>query len=210
VIPPLHVVTDDEILAREGFVELATGVLEAGGKGVALHLRGPRTSGRALFELAGPLGEKALSSGSTLLVNDRVDLALALDLPGAHLGQRSLPPTLARAILGPQKLLGLSVHGTGEVLPKEEGALSFLIAGTIYSSPSHAGTQPGGVTRVREIREATVLPTLAIGGITPARVEAVMIAGAYGVAVRGGIWDAVDPIAATRGYLKELEKGRGG
>jgi len=209
VIPALHIVTDDEILSRDEFVSRACGVLEAGGGDVVLHLRGPRTTGKVLYSLARALKDPAESCGGMLLANDRVDLALALDLPGTHLGQRSLPPEVARRILGPHRLLGLSIHGVDEAREGLGGSVDFFLAGTIFPSPSHLEGAPGGAARIREIRGVSNVPLLAIGGITPKRVGEVLEAGAHGVAVRGGIWDAGDPIAATRVYLVELEKGRG-
>jgi thiamine-phosphate diphosphorylase len=209
VIPALHIVTDDEVLARGRFVSSAKGVLEAGGPDLVFHLRGPGTTGRALYELARALKGAAESCGCTLVANDRVDLVLALDLPGAHLGQRSLTPEAARRILGPRRLLGLSVHGVDEAGMASGGELDFLLAGTIFPSSSHPDTSPGGIVRIREIRGVCQLPLLAIGGITQERVGEVLAAGANGVAVRGGIWDVADPTVATRGYLKALEEGKG-
>ncbi len=209
MIPTLHVITDDEILNRDGFLLQAIGVLEAGGEGLVLHLRGPRSSGKALFALAGALKGPAETHGCRLLANDRVDLALVLGLSGAHLGQRSLPPEVARKILGPHRLLGLSVHGPAEAVQGLTGSVDFLLAGTIYPSASHPEGVPGGVARIREIRGMSMVPLVAIGGITRDRVGEVLAAGAHGVAVRGGIWDAGDPTAATRVYLEELEKGSG-
>jgi thiamine-phosphate diphosphorylase len=208
VIPALHIITDDEILSRGGFVSRASGVLEAGGEALVFHLRGPRTSGKVLYSLARALKDTADVCGSVLLANDRVDLALALDLTGAHLGQRSLPPDVARRILGPHRILGLSVHGVDEVEEGMRGRVDFLLAGTIFPSPSHPEGTLGGTGRIRELHGISPLPLLAIGGITQERVGEVLAAGAYGVAVRGGIWDAGDPTAATRVYLEELEKGR--
>jgi thiamine-phosphate diphosphorylase len=208
VIPSLHIVTDDEILSRPDFVPTARGVLEAGGDRIALHLRGPRTPGRSLYSVARSLKPAAQAVGGKLLANDRVDLALALDLQGAHLGQRSLSPPVARRILGFHRLLGLSVHGIRETEEVPGGMVDFLLVGTIFPSSSHPGVTPGGLERLREVQGVTALPLLAIGGITTERVGEAMSAGVHGVAVRGGIWDAVDPMAATGGYLLELRKGK--
>jgi thiamine-phosphate pyrophosphorylase len=206
VIPKLHVVTDDQILSRRDVLGTARSILEAGRQSVALHLRGPGTPGRELFRLAAALQPDAEASGGLLLVNDRVDLALALDLQGAHLGQRSLPPESARGLLGEGRTLGLSVHGLEDVGHLHEGTLDFLIVGTLFATASHPGRTPAGTERIRELTHATKLPLVGIGGITPGRVGKVLSAGAFGVAVRGGIWDAEDPTTATRGYLKVLER----
>jgi len=215
VIPSLHLITDDEILAREDFPDQARRVFEEGGQDVALQLRGPRTGGRALFELAAALLEPSARSGSLLLINDRIDIALVLGLPGVHLGQRSLPPRVARALLGRQPLLGLSVHSLEEVRtgaaasPDDpDPGLDYLVVGSIYSTLSHPGQSPGGLAMLREVRAVSAFPLLAIGGLAPERVEEVMAAGAYGVAVRGGVWDREDPKAATRVYLEEVRNRR--
>lgn len=209
MIPGLHVVTDDEILGRPGFLSMATRVLRAGRGDVALHLRGPAAGGGALFLLAEALQREALQAGSLVFTNDRVDVALAADLPGAHLGQRSIPPEMARKLLGAERLLGLSVHSVVEAMKGGNEAVDFFFVGTIFSSPSHPGGRPGGVARIGEVRGRTDLPLLAIGGMTPDRVGLVLSAGAQGVAVRGGIWDSKDPPGATRAFLAELQKGDG-
>jgi thiamine-phosphate pyrophosphorylase len=210
VIPKLHVVTDDEVLGRRDILPRARKVLESGCDGVALHLRGPGTPGRKLFFLASSLLPVAQATGSLLLVNDRVDLALALDLPGAHLGQRSLPPDVARGLLGDQRILGLSVHGPLEVSEWEEGAVDFLFVGNVFATSSHPGRAPGGTGRIQEVAGVTKLPLFAIGGVTPERVSEVCSAGAFGVAVRSGIWDAEDPTVATEGYLMECRVSENG
>ena len=215
MIPSLHLITDDEILARDDFPGQARRMLEEGGQDVALHLRGPGTCGRVLFDLAVALLDQSARSGSLLLINDRIDIALALGLPGVHLGQRSLPPRVARTLLGPQSLLGLSVHGAEEARTgaaaspgHADPGLDFLVVGSIFPTSSHPGRNPGGLAVLREVRAVSALPLLAIGGLTPERVEEVMAVGAHGVAVRGGAWDGEDPKAAIRVYLEEVRNRR--
>lgn len=213
MIPRLHIITDDEILSRENFLPMATSVLEAGGPGVAFHLRGPRSPGGFLFHRASTLRPVAQESRATLLVNDRLDVALALDLSGVHLGRRSLPAYVARKLLGPDRLVGVSVHGSGEFRSYgQEG--DFLVVGTVFQTASHPDACPAGPEVLRELRRATVLPLLGIGGITPERISAVMATGAHGVAVRGAIWNAQDPAAVVgvflRGVLAETHPGKGG
>lgn len=207
MIPPLHIITDDEVLARRAFLSLARDLMDVGGGAVALHVRGPGTTGRALHSLCEALKGPAKASGSPLLVNDRIDVALALDLPGAHLGQRSLPPQEARRLLGPARLLGRSVHGVEEAREGSMGAVDFFLVGTIFPSASHPGGPTGGPERIRELEAPDHPPLLAIGGITPERVGKVLGAGARGVAVLGGIWNAPDPSAAVRVYLEALREG---
>jgi thiamine-phosphate diphosphorylase len=209
VIPRLHLVTDDAILVRPRFLSQARRVMDLGGGRVVLHIRGPRVTGRFLFRLAESLREAARSSGTLLLVNDRVDIALTLDLPGAHLGQRSLPASVARKLLGRDRILGLSVHGIGEAEEGGAGEVDFLMVGTLFPTPSHEGETPGGIGRLLEVSGGTSLPLIGIGGVTPPRVGSVLGAGAHGIGVRGGVWDAQDPAGATGVYLKELALGSG-
>ncbi len=205
MIPRLHLVTDDGILARGDFISRAEELLALGRGAIALHLRGPGTPGRALYELGAVLAARAAQSGSLLLVNDRLDVALALGIAGLHLGQRSVPVRVARALMGPEAILGLSVHGAREAGGEASQGVDFLLAGTIFATAAHPEREPGGLERIREVRGVSRLPVLAIGGVTPARVGEVMGAGAHGVAVRGGVWEAGDPGRALGVYLKELE-----
>jgi thiamine-phosphate diphosphorylase len=212
VIPRLHLVTDDEILAREEFLSQARHILEVGGREVALHLRGPGTSGRVIYALADALREPATRTGSPLIINDRLDIALVLGLAGVHLGQRSLPPRAARGLLGGHPLLGLSVHsaeeaqqGEGPGEKERDRLLDFLVVGSVFFTSSHPDRTPVGVEMIRKVQAVTATPILAIGGLTPGRIEEVRSAGAHGVAVRGGIWDAEDPTVASQVYLNELK-----
>jgi thiazole tautomerase (transcriptional regulator TenI) len=205
-IPRLHLVTDDGVLRDPRFVQKARAVLDEGGEDLALHLRGPRSQGRDIHDLAAHLREPAALSRSMLLVNDRLDVVLALGLRGGHLGQRSLAPEVARKLVGPERVLGLSVHSGSEALEGKEGVVDFLLAGTVYPSTSHPGGEAPGPERIREILGVSSLPVLAIGGVTPGRVPEVMAAGAHGVAVLSGVWAREDPAAAVRDYLDALRE----
>ena len=206
MIPRLHLITDDSILARPHFLTRAREVMAAGGERLAFHLRGPGLEGRKVFELAHALREDARGAGTLLLVNDRLDVVLSLDLPGAHLGQRSLPPGVARGLLGPDRALGLSVHSQEEGEEAREGEVDFILVGTLFATLSNSGGIPGGIPRLLEIAATDPPLMIGIGGITPDRVEEVMVAGSHGVAVRGGVWDAPDPPQAVGVYLNELRR----
>ena len=204
MIPRLHVVTDDVVLAEEDFRARAERVIEVRGP-MALHLRGPRTSARRLSELALALREGASSGAVTLLVNDRVDIALTLALDGAHLGTRSLPPISAREILGPSRVLGASVHGVEAAVAAAAGGVDYLFVGTLFESASHEGHAVAGPGLLGSVASHVELPLIGIGGITPSRVAMVLGAGGYGVAAVGGIWGAPSPADAVRDYLDALE-----
>ncbi|HSJ14553.1 MAG TPA: thiamine phosphate synthase [Longimicrobiales bacterium] len=201
--PRLHIVSDDAVAAAPDFAARAAALLDAGGRDVALHLRAPALTTRALHELAAPLAVQALRTGARLQINDRVDVALAVRC-GAHLGVRGMPLPAARRLLD-NALLGFSAHTREEVRLAELEGADYVFLGTIFPSETHPARPPAGVELVRRTVPGAGLPVLAIGGITPERVSEVRAAGAYGVAVIRGIWRAGDPLAALRAYLDVLE-----
>jgi thiamine-phosphate pyrophosphorylase len=202
-LPRLHAVTDDAVLARPDFPARAREVLERGGGGVALHLRGPRVGGRLLHDLAAALVPAARASGALLLVNDRVDVALAAGADGVQLGRRSLLPADARLLLGDGPLVGVSVGTRAEVWDAAQGGADFVLAGSVYATASHPGRMAMGPERLAELAVLGV-PLVAIGGVTPGRVDAVRAAGAYGVAAIRAVWDADDPAEAVSRFLEAL------
>lgn len=208
MIPRLHVVTDDGILAREAFGDAARAALRAGGREVALHIRGPGTSGRRLHEAARDLRAEARETGSLLVVNDRVDVVLALGLPAAQLGGRSLPVVEARRLLPEGTRIGASVHGVAGARHAAADGADWLLVGTIWPTTTHPERDPAGPGLVEAcVREAEA-PALAIGGVTPERVGAAVAAGAHGAAVVSGVWSARDAGDAVRRYLDALETAR--
>lgn len=207
-LPRLHLVTDDGTLADACFVAVAEEVLARCGPDVALHLRGHGTPGARLFELGERLSAAALRSGSWLLVNDRVDVAMAVRSNGVQLGASSLPVREARALLGTGARIGYSAHGPLEVEQARGDGADFVLLGTIYASASHPGRGAAGLDMLQVAAGRAALPVVAIGGITPERVEAVQAAGAWGVAVLSGVWQARDPGAAAAAYQAALQVAR--
>jgi thiamine-phosphate diphosphorylase len=218
VIPRLHLVTDDEVLGRPTFLREAEAVLaavaavRAGAAGagplalrhlrLALHLRGPRTPGGSLLRLTRQLAPLAGEAGVLLLVNDRVDVALAGGAHGVQLGTRSLRPSEARALLLPGSSVGASVHGTDEAAALLPTPPDFLLVGTIFPTPSHPGEAGGGMERIRTVAQvAPRIPLIAIGGVTLARFPRVLEAGAHGAAVMRAVWDSESPGEAVREFL---------
>lgn len=208
-LPRLHVVTDDAVLASAGFAERAQAVLAAGGSELALHLRGPHTTGRALYELAEILTRDARAVGALLVVNDRVDVALSVGAGAVQLGERSLPVAEARTLLPPDVRVGASVHGPERARAADGEGADFLVVGTVFETASHPGRSGAGPELIRTVARATSGPLIGIGGIDPDRVRVVLDAGAYGVASLGGVWEAPEPAAAVTDYLSALGAGSG-
>ena len=152
--------------------------------------------------LIGRLGRRA-----GLIVNDRVDVALAIGAAGVQLGEESLPVPVARRLLGEGFLIGRSVHTRSGAQAAEHAGADYLILGTIFATRSHPSVAGAGPALVREVTAAVQTPVLAIGGITAQNARSVLEAGAAGVAVISAILDAPDPEWAAAELRAALEQG---
>jgi thiamine-phosphate pyrophosphorylase len=201
----LHVVTDDDTLAREDFLRVASALLEAGSEALALHVRGPRTSGRRIHEIADMLAPAAEASRATLMVNDRVDVALAIESVGVHLGRRSLPLDVVRGLLGPERLVGVSCHSVESVRDAVSSGATYVLAGHVFQTPSHPGEQGRGVGWLADaVAAAGETPVAAIGGVRQKDLAAIRATGALGVALLRGVWNSPDPAMAAVEYIHGL------
>jgi len=203
-LPRLHAVTDDAVLARPGFPAAARAVLAAGGPDLALHLRGPHVGGRRLWELAASLAGAANDNGALLVVNDRLDVALAVGAGGVQLGRRSMLPADARRLLGPGAVIGCSVGTADEARAAHGAGADFVLAGSVHPTATHPGREGIGGAGLRAIA-ALGVPTVAIGGMAPERVAEARSAGASGVAAIRAVWDADDPARAVARFLEAYE-----
>lgn len=176
---------------------------EAGQAGVKLvQYRNKTESMKKAYEMAILLRAISKDWAMVFVVNDRCDLAMAVQADGVHLGQTDLPIYLARRVVGHDMLIGASTHSPAQVqMATEEGA-DYLGFGPIFSTRTKADHEPVvGIQGLQEIRGLTPLPVFAIGGITTDSLEALRQAGANGVAVASGILDAVDRQQAFTEFL---------
>ena len=202
--PALHAVTNDAILSRPNFFGLAVRVMCALGSSGAIQLRTRWLPAARLYKLATALVEGEKSTGCWIIVNDRVDIALASGAHGAQLTSHSLTVDQAR-VVAPDLPLGASVHSVDEAVAAERSGADWVVAGHVYSTPSHPG-QPGhGIQLVSAITTATTIPCIAIGGIRPEHMRALRAAGAHGAAVIRGIWDASDAERAAFDYVSAYD-----
>lgn len=140
-----------------------------------------------------------------LIVNDRVDVALAVAANGVHVGQDDLPAAAARRLL-PNGILGVSVTATSQVLPAVEAGADYLGVGPIFATASKPdAVSPLGLKWMGEVKKITDLPLVAIGGITVSNARAVIESGADAVAILSGICSATDMEAATRALVDQIE-----
>jgi thiamine-phosphate pyrophosphorylase len=136
-------------------------------------------------------------------------VALAVDADGVHLTTTSLPASVARRLLGPDRLLGVSTHNLAEAQAAAEEGADFVVFGPVFFTPSKAPYgQPIGLDALRTVRAALGLPILAIGGIKKANLDQVIAAGADGIAVISAVISADDPAAATQDLLATLDGAR--
>jgi thiamine-phosphate pyrophosphorylase len=194
------------IVSAETTKDLDATVAAAVAGGVTMvQLRDKTTPGGKLLETARRL--KTITRGKALLiVNDRVDVAVAAEADGAQLPEDGLPTLAARTFIGKYAVLGRSVHAVETAVQAGREGAEFVIAGTIYKSPSKPDAKPAGPALVTEITKATNLPVLAVGGITAKNIGEVVKAGAAGVAVISAIANAEDPRAATEELSKALSE----
>jgi thiamine-phosphate diphosphorylase len=208
-VPRFHVVTDDHVLSDSGFLSRAAEVLEEGGAAVCLHLRGPATSGHHFYDLALHLKTVAEAAGAHLIVNDRVDVAMAVGLNAVHLGRRSLSVSETRRLV-PLSSIGASCHDAVEVSSAREADASWIILGNIFETASHPERPGLGLHALQEfVVLADYVPVIAIGGVTIERVPGVLASGAWGVAVMSGVWGAESPSKASSEYISMLQADTG-
>ena len=194
-IPCLALVTDRTLSHSAPLVQrIARAVV--GGVDL-VQLREKDLPGGKLLELAREI-EPSLAGRALLIINERVDVAAALGADGVQLGEEALPAPEARRILGPEALIGRSVHSLEGALEAAAEGADFLVVGTMFASRSHPGEEPSGPGLLRRIGAECPLPLLGIGGITAANVGQVMDAGAVGAAVISAILGAPDAESAAR------------
>ncbi len=194
--PCLCLVTDPGVCGRD---ELAGRVAAGVNGGVdVVQLRDKELPGGELLELAREL-EKAVRGRALLLVNERVDVAVASGADGVQLGEAGLPTEASRRMLGDGALIGRSVHSVDGAHAAVRSGADFLLVGTMFATRSHPGEEPSGPGLLRRIRDAGItIPMLGIGGITEGNAAQVLDAGADGVAVITAILADADPCAAAQ------------
>ena len=207
-LPIIHAVTSDEIVSRDDFIDVACAVMAALGARGALHLRAGRISAARLQTLAGGLEAAQAITGAWLIVNDRIDLALGARARGAQLTSRSLRVADARRA-APGLALGASVHSIQEARVAVNEGATWLVAGHVFATESHPGTEGRGLSFVRALTSAMTVPVVAIGGVRPEHCRVLRAAGAYGLAVIRGIWDAPNAERAASDYLSAYDDAAG-
>jgi thiamine-phosphate pyrophosphorylase len=199
--PPVHLVTDRRLVSDlAGAVRLA--VRQAAPGQVAVHLREKDLGGAALLRMARALAAICHQAGQLLLVNDRIDVALAAGADGVHLPSRGVPPADARRLLGPGRWVGISCHAIEDVRAALTGGADYATFGPVFDTPSKRRYgAPVGLDALRGAA-ALGLPLVALGGVDVARAAQVVEAGASGVAAIRAWLEAPDPGRPVAAFIE--------
>jgi thiamine-phosphate pyrophosphorylase len=204
----LHLLTDVVLQSRFSHEKLTR--LGIAGGADTIQLREKAGSTRRMIEVAKRMAAVCRQAGVPLIVNDRIDVAIASDADGVHLGQSDFPIPLARELLGKDKLIGGSAATLEEARICMADGADYIGFGPVYVTGSKDDAGPvSGPAILKQVVEAIPLPIVAIGGITAENIGEVMRTGAYGIAVISAVCCQLDPQGATRALREALEKGQG-
>jgi thiamine-phosphate pyrophosphorylase len=198
----LYVLVDPQD-SEAAFERLVSQLVEAGVH--ALQLRAKDVSDRVFLNRAKLLRQLTVQTGTLCIINDRPDIAALVDADGVHLGQDDLPVALARNIVGPHMLIGVSTHSIGQAEEAVLAGADYIGVGPVFPSQTKSFADFPGLELVRGVTGRITLPAFAIGGIHRENLRQVLEAGARRVAVSAAIVKAADPFAEARFFLEELK-----
>jgi thiamine-phosphate pyrophosphorylase len=204
----LHILTDKVVQTRFSHVELARLALAGGAD--TIQLREKRGTTRKLIDASREMKGVCSEAGVPFIVNDRLDVAIASEADGVHLGQEDFPIPLARKLLGEDRLIGGSAGNLEEAGKCLSEGADYVGFGPVYPTGSKEDAGPaGGIDLLKEVVKAIPLPVIAIGGITHQNAAEVIRAGAYGIAVISAVCCREEPEKATRGLLELIYAAAG-
>ena len=196
----LYLITDRKLTHERDLLWVLERALDGGVK--AIQLREKDLSGKELFVLAERVSRLCQRYQAQLFINDRVDVALAVDAAGVHLSETSMPVPFARTLLGVQRIIGVSTHSLAGALKAEQNGADFIVLGPVFSTPSKAEYgAPLGLSALRRIVEMISLAVYAIGGIKPNNLTETHKIGCRGVALISAIMSAEEPAQAAKQLL---------
>lgn len=204
----LHVITEggDGSRPYRTHAELARMAIRGGAD--TIQFRSKDASMRVLIEQAAAVGEVCRESGVLFLVNDRVDLCLAVNADGVHLGADDMPVEIARRILGDSAVIGATIRGIEGLRAAETASADYVGLGPVFRTTSKSlPVEPLGLETVRRVAAEASIPVIGIAGIGVENASEVAAAGAHGIAVIGAVSRASDPETAARDLLASLDRG---
>lgn len=200
----LHVITDTELQTRFSHIELANLAIAGGADTIQFRQKNGPT--REMIETARQIMQLCMEHSVTFIVNDRLDVAIASDSDGVHLGQDDFPIPLAREILGENKIIGGSAVTLDEARKCLDEGADYVGFGPVYPTASKKDAGPvTGIKRMKEVIDRISLPLIAIGGVNKDNAAEVIQKGAHGIAVISAVCCQQDPERATRELLRALK-----
>jgi thiamine-phosphate pyrophosphorylase len=204
--PRLCLVTDRSFVPEARFLDTVAAAIEGGATMVQLRDKGGR-SDRAVYEDGLELRALCAERGVPFIVNDRLDLAMALEADGLHLGQGDLPLGAARRLWRADAIYGVSAASIEEALEAERSGADYIGAGAIFPTATKEDARCSGLACLREIVDMVGIPVIAIGGIGIENAAQVMASGCAGLAVVSSVWAADDPRAAAEALARMVKSG---
>jgi thiamine-phosphate pyrophosphorylase len=199
----LYLITDRHQLGDRDLLAVVEQALRGGVR--AVQLREKDLSSRELYELAFELRKLTTRHDAKLLINDRADIALAVDADGVHLGGQSMPIYRARKVLGERKIIGVSCHNQISAITAQEKGADFITFGPVYYTHSKAAYgEPVGLDRLGEVADLLQIPVFALGGISSGNAREVLGRGVFGLAMIGAVLRAADPRGAVEALVDIL------
>jgi thiamine-phosphate pyrophosphorylase len=202
----LYVILDRAVAGGRDLVEILDAAIAGGAR--TIQLREKTWPSGQVLPLAERIRARCRAAGVTFVMNDRVDLAVALDADGVHLGQDDLPPRLARPLLRPGMILGVSTHSVEQARRAEADGADYVAVGAMFPTSTKPDFELVGPALMRAVRPEVRVPLVGIGGITPGNAGEVIRAGADGVAVISAVCAAADPTAASVHFLDAIRRAR--
>lgn len=202
----LYLVTDQDLCLGRSLIDV---VMEAVQGGVSVvQIREKNSETRDFYELARAMKQGLKGKKVPLIINDRVDVALAVDADGVHVGQKDLPCSVIRKMLGPDKIIGVSINTFEQIHKAHEDGADYLSLSPVYPTPTKPDTtEPFGIDGLIKARKMTTKPLITIGGINKSNIGKIMATGVDGVALVSAICSAPSPRDAAD-ELSSLIKGK--
>ncbi|WP_028574141.1 thiamine phosphate synthase [Desulfonatronovibrio hydrogenovorans] len=202
----LYLVTDQALCLGRKIMDV---VLEAVQGGVTIvQIREKNTSAKAFYELAVAMRKNLAPKNIPLIINDRVDVALAADADGVHVGQSDMPFPRVREIMGPDKILGISINSFDQ-LSQSSDLVDYFSMSPVFPTPTKTDTSaPFGLKGLEKARKMTSKPLITIGGIKPENIKEVMATGVDGVALVSAVCSAPSPEKAARQLMDLIRQSR--
>ncbi len=207
LIGKLHVITDTVLQSRFSHIEQAELAIRGGAD--TIQFRQKAGSTREMIANSRRIKRLCVEAGVSFIINDRLDVAIAVEADGVHLGQDDFPAPLARRLFGKDKIIGGSAAILDEAIKCYEEGVDYVGFGPIFPTSSKEDAGPvSGIEKLKDVVKAIPVPIIAIGGITPGNTQDVLEAGAAGIAVISAVCCSPNPEEATQELYRALTEGK--